>query len=133
VHAIDELPVDRFHFINAEQVFEHLVAPAQVMQWLAGSLVHGGLLRISVPNGAGVESLVAQADWAASKGSPRSLNAIAPLEHINCHTWFVDCARRPGVPSACSSTRYARPCTRWNERGPSLPRSSMSYGRAREP
>jgi SAM-dependent methyltransferase len=86
LHPADRLPVDSFHFINAEQVFEHLVAPAEVIRRLARSLVTRGLLRISVPNGAGVASLLAEADWAASKGSPRSLNAIAPLEHINCFT-----------------------------------------------
>jgi SAM-dependent methyltransferase len=86
VHTVDRLPVDHFHYINAEQVFEHLVAPADVIRRLASSLAPGGLLRISVPRGAGVESLLAHADWAAPKGSPRSLNAVAPLEHINCFT-----------------------------------------------
>jgi SAM-dependent methyltransferase len=86
VHLVDRLPVENFHFINAEQVFEHLVAPAEVVRRLARSLVPGGLLRISVPNGASIESLLGEPDWTAPKGSPRSLNAIAPLEHINCFT-----------------------------------------------
>ncbi len=84
VYGLDELPADSFHFINAEQVFEHLVDPAQVMDRLTAALVPGGLLRVAVPNGMGVESLLADADWTAPKGSPRSLNPVAPLEHINC-------------------------------------------------
>jgi hypothetical protein len=31
-----------------------------------------------------VRSLLADPDWSAPKGSPASLNAVAPLEHVNC-------------------------------------------------
>jgi 2-polyprenyl-3-methyl-5-hydroxy-6-metoxy-1,4-benzoquinol methylase len=78
------LPADRFHFINTEQVFEHLVDPMAELLRLASALRPGGLVRISVPNGTAVESRLSNPDWNAAKGSPRSLNAVAPLEHINC-------------------------------------------------
>jgi SAM-dependent methyltransferase len=85
-HPVEALPSNTFHYINAEQVFEHLVSPMDVIQRLADSLVPGGLLRVGVPNGSGIESLLVNPDWAAPKGSARSLNAIAPLEHLNCYT-----------------------------------------------
>jgi SAM-dependent methyltransferase len=84
VYRLSDLPERRFHFINAEQVFEHLVDPAQVIHQLCNALVPGGLLRIAVPNGIGIEARLADADWSAPKESHRSLNAVAPLEHVNC-------------------------------------------------
>jgi SAM-dependent methyltransferase len=80
----DHLDAGRFHFINTEQVFEHLVAPMPELQRLVAALRPGGLVRISVPNGSTVEGLLGNPDWTAPKASPESLNAVAPLEHINC-------------------------------------------------
>jgi SAM-dependent methyltransferase len=82
----DDLPVATFHFVNTEQVFEHLVDPLDVAHSIARALVPGGLLRVSVPNGTHIPSLLADPDWTAAKDDPRSLNAIAPLEHLNCFT-----------------------------------------------
>jgi SAM-dependent methyltransferase len=84
IYAPGELPPDTFHFINTEQVFEHLVEPAAVLAELTRALRPGGVLRISVPNGSNVLDLLRDPDWSAPKASARSLNAIAPLEHINC-------------------------------------------------
>lgn len=84
VLPVDDLPSDRFHFINTEQVFEHLIEPGDTVRRLARSLVPGGLLRISVPNGRGIDAALATPDWQLPKGDPASLNAIAPLEHVNC-------------------------------------------------
>ncbi len=79
-----ELPADHVDFVNSEQVFEHLVEPAAEMAALVRALRPGGLLRVSVPNGTGVEQRLAAGDWGAPKGSAGSLNAVAPLEHLNC-------------------------------------------------
>jgi SAM-dependent methyltransferase len=81
-----DLPSDTFHFINTEQVFEHLTDPADTVRRLATALRPGGLLRISVPNGSNVVELLQEPDWLAAKGTPRSLNAVTPLEHLNCYT-----------------------------------------------
>jgi len=107
VLEIADLPAERFHFINTEQVFEHLVDPLTELRRLAGALRPGGLVRISVPNGTDVESRLAIADWAAPKGSPRSLNAVAPLEHINCfnHRSVVALGERVGLRRFDYSTR----------------------------
>jgi SAM-dependent methyltransferase len=84
--SVDAIPEDSFHFINVEQVMEHLVHPRVVVDSLARALVPGGLLRISVPNGASIPASLARPDWTIGKGRVGSLNAIAPLEHLNCFT-----------------------------------------------
>jgi hypothetical protein len=82
----DGLPTEVFDFINTEQVFEHLVDPFETGTRLVGALRPGGLLRISVPNGQRIRSLLEAPDWFAPKRSPCSLNPVAPLEHLNCFT-----------------------------------------------
>lgn len=79
-----ELPGEQFHYVNADQVFEHLADPAAALKHLVMALLPGGLIRLSVPNGSQIPDLLKAPDWAAAKGSRRSLNAVAPLEHINC-------------------------------------------------
>src|SRR5690606_33840620 len=78
------LPSNQFDLINTEQVFEHLVDPRGLAIELARALRPGGILRISVPNGSDVRALLAAPNWTARKGSEGSLNAVAPLEHLNC-------------------------------------------------
>jgi len=84
VVAWDEIPDQRFDFINTEQVFEHLSEPRETLRHLVKSLEPTGLLKISVPDGTNVPHLLRTPDWTEPKDSPRSLNPIAPLEHINC-------------------------------------------------
>lgn len=84
VFDIASLPEQRFDFVNTEQVVEHLTDPCGVLSVLAKSVRVGGLLRVSVPNGTGTKSLLQRPDWRATKGSAASLNAVAPLEHVNC-------------------------------------------------
>ena len=80
----DELPASAFDLVNLEQVLEHVLDPLEVMERVAAAVRPDGLVRVCVPNGAGVRPLLADPDWTAPKGSPRSLNAVAPLEHVNC-------------------------------------------------
>lgn len=80
----DELPESRFHFVNTDQVVEHLVDPRRSLEQLVAALRPGGLLRIAVPNGTNIRAALELGDWDAPKGSPGSLNAVAPLEHLNC-------------------------------------------------
>lgn len=82
----DELPDHQFDFINADQVFEHIPCPLETLRHLVGSLVPGGLLKISVPDGRDIKRRLRIGDWGAPKGSRNSLNAVSPLEHINCFT-----------------------------------------------
>jgi len=84
VISAEELGEHRFDFINTEQVFEHLVDPLEVLMSLRASLKPSGLVKISVPSAAGIDRELRRPDWAAPKGSKHSLNAVAPLEHLNC-------------------------------------------------
>lgn len=93
-----DLPNHDFHFINTEQVFEHIAEPLDMMSYLKNILRPGGLLKISVPNGAGIKRRLKISDWAAPKGSRNSLNPVAPLEHINCFTYrsIITMAKKAG-------------------------------------
>lgn len=79
------LPRDEFHFINTEQVFEHLLEPGDTLKTLAGALRPGGLVKLSVPNSAkSIRKLLGARDFGAL--SPEDIMAIAPFEHINAFT-----------------------------------------------
>jgi SAM-dependent methyltransferase len=101
VEVFDEtdLPEGRFHFINTEQVFEHLTAPLEIAARLRRALRPGGMLRISVPNGSDIKDRLARGRWDAPKSSPDSLNAVAPLEHLNCFDYrsLVTMTTRAGL------------------------------------
>ncbi len=76
----------RFDFINSEQVFEHLPAPSAQLQTLAKSLKPDGVIRIGVPHAHDVKTRLALWDWTAADDTANSLNAVAPLQHINCYS-----------------------------------------------
>jgi 2-polyprenyl-3-methyl-5-hydroxy-6-metoxy-1,4-benzoquinol methylase len=99
VLAPDGLAARQFDFINTEQVFEHLAEPFETLSLLKESLRPRGLLRLSVPDGWSVKRRLAHGDWLALKGSANSLNAVAPLEHINCFHYhnLVRFAARAGL------------------------------------
>lgn len=82
----ETIPERQFDLINADQVFEHLPQPLVTLRQLRRALKPGGLLKISVPDGRGVKRNLGYGDWLATAESPRSLNPVAPLEHINCFT-----------------------------------------------
>ena len=84
VVAWRDLPGHRFDFINSENVFEHLPKPLETLRRLADSLEPGGLLKINVPDGAGILRKLKVGDWSAPKGTKNSLNDVSPLEHVNC-------------------------------------------------
>ena len=99
----DEIPGNEFDFINVDQVLEHVPQPLTTLEHLARGLVRGGLLFISVPNavmnGVRVRELLKNPDWKAPRRSPRSLMAVAPLEHINCfdHKALTVLGRKAGM------------------------------------
>lgn len=78
---IEKLSLD---FINAEQVFEHLPDPSADLTRLATGLRPGGVIKIAVPNGTDIESRLSPPNFSAARDSRTSLNAVHPLEHINC-------------------------------------------------
>ena len=81
----EDLPADAFHFINTEQVFEHLLEPGAVLKRLAGSLRPGGLVKISVPNAEkSIRKLLHVKGFSGLTDA--DIMAIAPFEHINAFT-----------------------------------------------
>jgi 2-polyprenyl-3-methyl-5-hydroxy-6-metoxy-1,4-benzoquinol methylase len=79
------LPREEYHFINTEQVFEHLVDPLTTLQGLATALRPGGVIKICVPDSASSLRKIERArDF--SRLSKDDIMAIAPFEHINSFT-----------------------------------------------
>jgi SAM-dependent methyltransferase len=83
----DELRNNRFDFINAEQVFEHLADPRDTLVSLAAALKPGGIIHINVPPGHDIKRKLQNPDWSLPARSPESLNDVAPLQHLNCFTF----------------------------------------------
>lgn len=88
IEVIDwkDLRKHKFHFINTEQVFEHLPYPLESLTALASALEDNGMIKIGVPTSGNMPARLRKGDWNAPFGSRDSLNAVAPLEHINCFT-----------------------------------------------
>ena len=82
LRVITELPApgNCFDIIYANQVFEHLPDPLDTLRQVCARLTPGGLVYIRVPDGRGAAHTLEQYGW-----SP-GLDAIHPLEHINCFT-----------------------------------------------
>ena len=89
VIAPDEISSRRFDYIHTEQVFEHIPHPLATLCELKRALKPGGLIRLSVPDGWEIRRKLARGNWLTGKGSRESLNAVAPLEHINCFHYAV--------------------------------------------
>lgn len=79
-----ELPDLAFDLINADQVFEHLPAPAETLAMLARKVRAGGVIRLAVPNGWRIERALAGFDEEITRPRLGRLNPVAPLEHLNC-------------------------------------------------
>ncbi len=77
---LDFLLTSHFDFINCEQVFEHLPQPLETLQKLTNCLKPQGIIRISVPDGSGMATLLCHPSWRAGKDS------LHPMEHINSFT-----------------------------------------------
>jgi hypothetical protein len=94
----DDIPHRRFHFINTEQVFEHLLEPLETLQHLARSLERDGILKISVPDARrALRKLEEHPSFGAL--SPTLLVPVQPLEHVNCFEYrsLVAMARKAGL------------------------------------
>ena len=74
-----ELEPGAFDYIHAEQVFEHLAAPNEVLAVLVRLLRPGGVIRIAVPDGE-VTLAKLRAGWRVAK------DELHPLEHLNAYT-----------------------------------------------
>ena len=79
--VIEDIPShEKYHFIYANQVFEHLEEPLRVLKTLREHLNDNGVIYLRVPDGKGIEQTLTKSGWS------EELDAIHPLEHINCFT-----------------------------------------------
>ncbi|HEY4772030.1 MAG TPA: class I SAM-dependent methyltransferase [Steroidobacteraceae bacterium] len=78
-----EMTTHRFHLINTEQVFEHLIEPLDILKHLASALAENGLLKISVPDARVAVRRIARGATFASL-APETVMPVQPLEHVNC-------------------------------------------------
>lgn len=106
---LDAIGERRYDFINCEQVFEHLAAPAVTLKRLTRCLDDGGVIRVAVPDGRNARSALADPAWQAGK------DHLQPLEHINCfsHQALLDLAAGAGLswmPEAPVTTSNAGTC-----------------------
>jgi 2-polyprenyl-3-methyl-5-hydroxy-6-metoxy-1,4-benzoquinol methylase len=85
ITAIDlgELESERFDFINTEQVLEHVTRPLEVVRRLSKALRSGGVIKVSVPDGRGIERRIPLMDWTAPRADRRYLMPATPLIHVN--------------------------------------------------
>lgn len=82
----DEIGTLRFHFVNTEQVFEHVPEPLNLLRRLAGALEPQGVVKISVPSGDDVAGLISDLQQGRYRGDYQSIIPVQPLEHVNCFT-----------------------------------------------
>ncbi|NBC36220.1 methyltransferase domain-containing protein [Novosphingobium sp. FSY-8] len=73
----------RYHFINTEQVMEHIEDPVALVGELAGKLRPGGVLKISVPAQDGVRAELARLAAGGDRVNAAGLMPLHPLEHVN--------------------------------------------------
>jgi hypothetical protein len=90
---------NRYHLINAEQVFEHLVDPTGTIRMLAEALLPGGILKISLPSARGLKRLFSRLRCGTGTVSRDEIMALHPLEHVNCFSreGLRELARGPGL------------------------------------
>lgn len=102
----DSIPKRKFHFINTEQVFEHLLQPLEVLRHLASGLSSDGLILISVPNTRPALRYVEGGRNFVSL-SPAVIVPIQPLEHVNCfeYSTIAKLAERAGLRPVRPSIR----------------------------
>jgi SAM-dependent methyltransferase len=95
---INSLPRETYDFVNTEQVFEHLAKPFEVLRYLHAALKPAGIIKISVPEGRGVEERLDQMGWTAPRGTRNFIMPATPLIHINTFTSeaIVAMGRRAG-------------------------------------
>jgi len=76
IESLDAL--GRYDFVNCHHALEHVPDPLETLARLAGALLPGGVVRLSVPDGRDAEARLSAPDWRAGKDD------LHPLEHLNC-------------------------------------------------
>ncbi|HYE27198.1 MAG TPA: methyltransferase domain-containing protein [Allosphingosinicella sp.] len=110
VHTVtdEEIGGHQFHFINTDQVFEHVTRPLELARRLAAVLAPGGVLKVSVPSGERVETIVTALRSGAYRGERDAIMPVQPLEHVNCfrRASIETMAERVGLNSVRPGLRH---------------------------
>ncbi len=80
IDVVDDLQAGAYGFINAHHVLEHVSDPFATLSAIVEATEPGGIVRLSVPNAAGMVARLRASDWRAAK------DALHPLEHVNGFT-----------------------------------------------
>lgn len=86
VLSVEELSNYSFDFISMEQVVEHLSFPRQTVLAMKNVLASGGIIKISVPDGSDMKSILRSWTWDGAIAHKDKIMAVHPLEHLNCFT-----------------------------------------------
>lgn len=79
----EDITQQKFNFINTEQVFEHLIVPREVLEYLVNALEPNGIIKISVPDIRKIYRKLIKLTEIDSL-SLSDMMPIAPLQHVNC-------------------------------------------------
>jgi SAM-dependent methyltransferase len=77
------IPDRDFSLVHVEQVLEHLPDPSATFGRLVEHLGPRGIVIVGVPHDPALPKKLLAPDWLAAKHEAASLNAVAPLEHLN--------------------------------------------------
>ncbi|MBL0011472.1 MAG: class I SAM-dependent methyltransferase [Nitrosomonas sp.] len=86
VLSVEELSRYSFDFISMEQVVEHLSFPRQTVLTMKDALASGGIIKISVPDGSHMKSVLRSWTWDGAIAQKDKIMPLHPLEHLNCFT-----------------------------------------------
>jgi len=82
------LPDRSYHFINVDQVLEHIADPLALALQLAEKLAPGGYMKWSTPHDSALPQALARASLARDPSilDPQRIDALEPLVHLNLFT-----------------------------------------------
>ena len=109
----DNIPQHSFHFINTQEVFEHIPEPLETLRYLRKSLEPDGIIKIWVPDGKNFKSKIEQMPWRHQHSLKKALEPVSPLEHINCFNRksLIHMAKMADLEVAPISLSYQNPTT----------------------
>jgi hypothetical protein len=80
----DQIPRAELDYLHSDWVFEHLREPRDTLEHLVRGLRIRGIIMISVPYRHHIQRRLKANNWSARRDSRNCLNAVHPMEHINC-------------------------------------------------
>lgn len=99
-----------YHFINIDQVLEHVSNPSEIMHNINLALNEAGIVFVGVPDCKDLESSIASLDTLSREQYKKQLQPISALQHINGFTYSTlrDMCARQGFHFLFSPITYMR-------------------------